>query len=303
MSFSRSHRNSYGLFRQGISTAARRPRLVGLLYGVNLVAGFIVTVPIYLALNSATATTGFSSELATQFDIVLWADVLEDALPTLVGLFSQLFWIFPVVLLWKAVASIGIIVTLYSRGLQSFWHGVGEYSGRAIVLALAFLVPVAALGVGIAISVFILSAIWPGEVGGFWIFVVFIPVSLVIGLSVLDLMHDYARMELVIGTKTVGKSVLSGVLWPFRHFNSIGLYAGWFVIALILLSVPTMIDVRTGGLWGVFILQQLFLFARAGVTVAWFGSEIELYDTALMGELPAIARVEAEPAFGEERQP
>jgi len=96
---------------------------------------------------------------------------------------------------------------------------------------------------------------------------------------------------------------LSGVLWPFRHFNSIGLYAGWFVIALILLSVPTMIDVRTGGLWGVFILQQLFLFARAGVTVAWFGSEIELYDTALMGELPAIARVEAEPGFAEKNQP
>ncbi len=229
---------SYGYFRQGILTAGRRPALAGLLYGVNLVIGLLVTVPIYLALNSATATTGFSSDLATQFDIALWADVMEDALPALTGLLSQLFWIFPLILLWKAVASIGIICTLHTQGLRSFWQGIGEYAGRAILLAIAFLVPIAALLIGIGISIFVLSAIWPGEVGVYWIYLVFLPVSLVAGLALLDLMHDYARMELVIGKKKVLESILTGLSWPFRHFNSIGLYLVWFVIALILLAIP-----------------------------------------------------------------
>ncbi|GMQ81001.1 MAG: hypothetical protein BMS9Abin05_0431 [Rhodothermia bacterium] len=291
---------SYGYFRRGISTAVRRPALAGLLYGVNLVIGLLVTVPIYLALNSATATTGYSSDLATQFDIVLWVDVMEDTRPVLTGLLFQLFWIFPLILLWKAVASVGVICTLHTQGLRSFWQGIGEYAGRAILLAVTFLVPIAALFIGIVVSFFILSAVWPGEVGAYWINLVFLPVSLVAGLALLDLMHDYARMELVIGKKKVLESILKGFSWPFRHFKSVGLYVVWFVIALLLLAIPTIIDVRPGGLWAVFAVQQLFLFGRAGVTVGWFGSEIDLYDSALTAELPAIARVEAEPRLAEE---
>jgi len=288
-----------GYFRQGISNMARRPGLAGLLYGVNLVIGLLVTIPVYLALDAATATTGFSSDLATQFDITLWADVMEDAFPTLRGLLNQLFWIIPLILLWKTVASVGIISTLHTRGVRSFGQGIGEHAGRAIVLALAFLVPVIALFVGLGISVFILTAIWSGEVGGFWVILVFLPLTLVGGLALLDLMHDYARMELVIGEKKVVESILKGLSWPFRHFDSIGLYLAWFVVALLLLAIPTLIDIRPGGLWGVFVVQQFFLFTRAGVTIGWFGSEIDLYDSAQTADLPAIARVEAEPHLTE----
>ena len=285
-------------FKQGFAAATARPGLVGLLYAFGLVVALIVTVPIFLTLASVTGTSGFSPVLSAQFDVALWADIMEDAGSTFQALQLQLFWIIPFFLLWKTASSVGVISTLYTNGATSFWEGLGEYTGRAVLLALVFLVPIVALSVGIAVVTFALTMIWTGEVGGYWIFVVILPVMIVLGFALLDLMHDYARMELVIGNKPVMESMISGLTWPFRNGGAAVLYAGWFIVALILIAVPTIIDLRPGGLWGVFLLQQIVLFVRAATTVGWFGSEVAYYDAVVTAEMPSIA--EEEPTFTKE---
>ncbi len=283
---------SQQFFRHGISTARSRPGLAGLVYGMNLIVGVILTVPIYIALSSVTGASGFASELTGQFDITLWTDIMEDAGPAFQALIGQLIWIIPVYFLWKMASSVGIIHTLDTKGARSFWHGVGEYTGRAVLLGLVFLVPLIVLGVGIAIAVVVLTIIFPGEAGMYWIYVVFLPVSLVLGAALIDMMHDYARMELVIGGRPVMESWLSGIRWPFRYGGADALYASWFVIAGVILIVPTVIDLNMGGIWTVFLVQQIVLFLRATASVGWFGSEVLFYQTATAAVEPVLADVE-----------
>ena len=278
-----------GNFSNGFNSALNRPGLAGLLYGFHLILAVIITVPIYLTIGSTTSITGFSSELAQQFDIALWMDIMEDAAPTFQAMQFQLLWIVPLFLLWKVAASVGIIHTLNSEGMRGFWQGVGEHTGRAVLLALVFLVPLIVLVIGVAILIFVLGLLFSGEVGLFWIYAVLLPTILICGFATLDLMHDYARMELVIRRKPVMESMMTGISWPFRHGGSVAIYVGWFVIAGLALALPTVIDIRPGGFWGVFLLQQVFLFVRAGITVGWFGSEISYYHSVVSTELPLIA--------------
>ena len=279
-------------FKHGIATAQSRPGLAGLLYGMNLIIGLILTVPVYIALSSVTGASGFAADLTNQFDITLWADIMEEAEPAFQALVGQLIWILPVYFLWKVASSVGIIHTLDTSGVRSFWHGIGEYTGKAVLLGLVFLVHLIVLGVGIAITVVVFGMIWPGEAGVFWIYFVFMPVSFVLGAAVIDMMHDYARMELVIGERPVMESWLSGIRWPFRYGGADSLYVAWFVVAGIMLVLPTIIDLNMGGIWLVFLVQQIVLFLRATATVGWFGSEVLFYQTAVAAKEPVLADVE-----------
>lgn len=279
-------------FKYGIETARSRPGLAGLLYGVNLVVGLIVTVPIYLALSSATGSTGFAADMASQFDITLWTDVMEKAAPAFQALVGQLFWILPLYFLWKVASSVGIIHTLESRGVHSFWHGVGEHTRKAVLLGLVFLVPLIAIGIGVAILIVVLQIVWSGEAGSYWTFILILPVTLILGVALIDLMHDYARMELVIGRKPVMEAFIAGLKWPFQHTGSVGLYVGWFLLAGVVLLLPTIIDLNMSGLWLVFLVQQIVLFLRATMSVGWFGSEVLYYQTAMAEQEPMLANVE-----------
>jgi len=281
----------------GLTGIRRRPGLVLLLFGTNLALAFVLSVPVYIMLGSAVGATGFSEELARGFDIVLWFDLIEEMGDVLQALQFQLLWMIPLYLVWKAAASAGLIHALRGDAVRSFWEGVGRYTGRAVLLGLAFLVS-AVLGIiGVVMVALVLATAWPGEVGAFWINFVLAPTLLISVLAVLDLMHDYARMAIVIDEKKVMAAALTGLAWPFRHGQASRLYLVWFVPAALLLVLPTVFDMNaaaaTGGaIWGLFLVQQGLLLARAAVTVGWFGSETALYEAVRLREMPLIAAAE-----------
>ncbi len=284
-------------FTAGLNGVRRRPGLVVLIYAMNLVLAFVLSVPIYIALGSTVGGTGFDADLAGGFDFVLWADIIEEAGEALGALQFQLLWMIPLYLIWKAAASIGLIHALRGDDARSFWQGVGRYTGKAVLLGLLFLVLVLVGVVGLLIVAVGLSAIWPGEVGAFWINFVTLPTLAISGLAVLDLMHDYGRMALVVDEKKVFKAMFTGLAWPFKHGSASGLYVAWFVPAAVLLLLPTVLDMNvaaaTGGaIWGLFLMQQILMLLRAAVTVGWFGSETALYETIRLREMPLIAEEE-----------
>ncbi len=86
--------------------------------------------------------------------------------------------------------------------------------------------PLGLLSSGLAIAVGVLSVFWPGEVGTFWINLVILPTLAISGLAVLDLMHDYARMALVVDEKKVFKAMFTGLAWPVKHWPASGHYLG-----------------------------------------------------------------------------
>jgi hypothetical protein len=278
---------SHRFIQYGINTARSRPGLAGLLYGLNLITGLILTVPIYIVLSNATAETGFATELKNQFDVMLWTNIMQDAGPTLMALLAQLIWIVPVYMLWKIASSVGIIHTLAADGARSFWQGVGEHTGSAVLVALLFLAPLIVLGIGLAIIIGILLWVFPGEIGSYWTQFLILPILLVLGVALIDLMHDYARMSLVVKRKPVVESFLAGLAFPFRHGMSSTIYIAWFIVGAVLLLLPTLSAMWVGGIWLLFFVQQIALFLRAATSVGWFASELALYEASV--EAPAIA--------------
>ncbi len=286
-------------FTAGFKGIRRRPGLVVLIYAMNLMMALILSIPVYIALSSTVGGTGFDADLAGGFDFVLWADIIEEASEALGALQFQLLWMIPLYLIWKAAASVGLIHALRGGDVRSFWQGVGRYTGKAVLLGLPFLV-LAVIGfVGLLVVAGVLSAFWPGEVGAFWINLVTLPTLAISGLAVLDLMHDYGRMALVVSDQKVLRATGIGIAWPFKHGKASGLYVVWFVPAALLLLLPTVLGMTvaaaTGGaIWGRFLMQQILLLLRAAVTVGWFGSETALYETIKFQEMPLIASEEKE---------
>ena len=283
--------------RAGFAAVRKRPGLVVLTYAVNLVLAFILALPIYMALSKVVGPAGFGSELVRQFDVVLWADIMEKAGIVLSALWAQLFWMIPLYLVWKAALSVGLIHALRDGGeVRSFWSGVGRYAARAVGLGLIFgLLALVWIGGVILLSV-ALALVWNGEVGAFRIFFVFAPSMIVLGLALIDMMHDFGRIALVVEDEKIARAFRTGLAWPFRHATAFAVYAAWFLLAAVALSIPTLLDVNLRGIWGLFFLQQIFLFLRAAATVGWFGSEFALFEAVRLREAPLIATEESIPA-------
>ena len=89
----------------GFTGIRRRPGLVVLIYAMNLMMAFILSIPVYIALGSTVGGTGFDADLAGSFSIVLWADIIEEAGEALGALQFQLLWMIPLYLIWKAAAT------------------------------------------------------------------------------------------------------------------------------------------------------------------------------------------------------
>ena len=283
----------------GLTGLRRRPGLVVLLYAMNLGLALILSIPVAMAFGSTVGPTGFGEDLAAGFDIVLWADIIEEAGEALGVMLLHLVWMIPVYLIWKAAAAVGLIHALRGDQIRPFWQGVGRYTVKGALLGVAFLV---LTGVGVVVTlgvVLALNAVWSGEVGGFWLNAVLAPTLLISLLVVLDLMHDYARTALVIGEQPVLTALATGLAWPFRHGQASRLYLVWFAPAAVLLLLPTVLDMNVAAatgdaIWGLFIAQQVMMLLRAAVTVGWFGSETAFYETTWLAEQPLIVEEEVE---------
>lgn len=285
----------------GFRSIRRRPGLVVLFYAINLVLAVVLAVPVYIVLESTVGPTGFGQELARSFDLTLWADILEEVSDLLAALQIQLLWMIPLYLVWKAAASAGLIHALRGDQGRSFWQGVGRYTAKALLVGLGFVI-LAGIGlVGVVMLAVVLSAFWPGEVGSFWITFVFAPTLVISVVAVLDLMHDYARMALVVDDQSAWNALLTGLMWPLRHGQASWLYLAWFVPAAALLLLPTLFEMNAAAatgfaVWGLFFIQQVLLLLRSAVTVGWFGSETALYETIRLREMPLIAEQEEDVA-------
>lgn len=291
-------------FSAGLRSIARRPGLVVLIYAINFIVAFLLALPIAIALGGKLAVYGFGTDMTESLDLVLLVEVLERAGDLFGMLWVQFLWMIPLWLVWKAASRAGLIHALRGDAIRSFWQGVGRYTGRAVLISLLFLVPVIGWAVAVVLLGVSLAALWPGEVGVFWTFFVAVPTLLIAGFAVLDLMQDYAVAALVIEEKSVGASVRTGYRFPIRHGQASWLYMMWFALALLALALPTVLDMAFAtatavGIWLLFIVQQLVLFARAAVTVGWLGSEAALYETVWFREAPLIAE-EAASATSEE---
>jgi hypothetical protein len=263
----------------GFRALRARPGLVVLLFAFNLVLAFVLAVPIGAVLGSALEGTGFDADLAERLDIVLLTDILVQHGSLFRILAAQLFWIVPVVLAWKAAFGVGLVHALRDDGTGSFWTGVGRYFGRSFGLALLYLVPV-----GFVLFVCVLAGLGldaiSGEVGTVRTWTVVVPAFVAIGLAKMDLFQDYGRIAIVVEDRGVFAAFVDGVRFTLRHWSAFLLYLLWLLPAALLWLFPTVLEAALGASLGVFLLQQILMFLRAGATVGWIGSEVAFFESA-----------------------
>ena len=263
---------------EGWSASLKRPGLAGLLYAGNLVLGIILSIPILMAFSQAVSETGYSPELAKEFDIALWADLMQESGPMVSTMLRQLFWIIPVFYLWKVGSTIGVVYAMRGERDGSFWAGLGKYGGRALLLGLPFVAMAVVAIVGILLLTVVLGFALPGEVIQFWIRFVGAPILILMLLAILDLMHDFARLELVLRERPVMTSWWAGIGWFFRSGSAQAIYLTWLIISVVALIVPFWVDLAMGGLFLAFLFQQALLYVRSLVTVGWLTSEVMLFE-------------------------
>ena len=280
--------------KAGLRAAGRRPGLAVLVYGAHAVLGLWLTAPLYAALAAAVADTGFSADLAASFDLVLWWDLLERAGTPFADLTRQLLWTLPVYLLLHVALTVGLIHALRMGGGWSFWTGVGRYTARGLALAALYLLPTVLWLILCIALAGLLMVLWTGSVATFWTLGVVTPLLLLGGWAGVDLMRDYGTIALVAGGQSVSSAWSTGLAWPFRYPAAGLLYGGWMLVALLLLLAPAALEVALNAatapaIWGLFAVQQLCLLLRAGTTVAWLGSEVDVFEVVQAREAPLIA--------------
>lgn len=267
---------------RGIVKAASRRSLILLLYLVGLGVAVLLAVPVFRVVNTLFGSSGFSGELAHRFDIVLWMDMMEKGGTALAATLRQFFWAIPLFLVWKVASQVGLVYALKDDGKASFWEGVSRYTLRGLLLAAIYLLVGGAL---VKILWVILVAIIKGlgEPGQFWTAMVIAPLLSIVILASFDVMHDYARMRLVLRGDGIWKSFLSGSFFPIRRLSAQFLYTLWFLVGGMLWLLPFWLDgafakTVVAGMLGAFLVQQIVILARHGVTVAWIGSEVSYFE-------------------------
>lgn len=273
--------------KEGFGKAAHRRSLILLLYLATLGLAMILAVPVFRGVDLAFGTSGFSRELAEKFDVILWVNALKGLGSTLSATISQFFWAIPLFIVWKVASQVGLVHALQGQADKPFWEGVGRHTVRGLGLAVIFLL----------LALFLVVAVWivlGGLLSGmddpglswtpqqYWTVMAVGPAITILILAALDLMHDYARMHLVLRGQGIWESFIAGLGWPFRRFSAVAVYGFWLILGAAFWTLPFLIDyvlakTTTGGILGAFALQQIAILVRNGVSVGWIGSEVSLF--------------------------
>lgn len=277
----------------GVQAIRLRPLLIGLLYVLNLVIALLISIPLLIVMQSAVSGSGWSNELATTFDPALWADIFERSPDLLITLLAQLFWVIPMYLVWNVLSLTGLAHAL-SRGAQgSFWTGLGRYGMRAIRLGVLFLGMMIVAFMLLGLMALFANVLFQSAASTWWVNLIFMPILTLVVFAVLDLAHDFARLELIFSERSIGSAWTAGFAWLWRSYAANAVYIVWMLAAVVTVLVATGLDFAMGGLVFAFLVQQLFMLARAAITVGWIGSEIAVWEAETRNHEPAIAEAGA----------
>jgi hypothetical protein len=282
-----------GIFKaigQGLATTIRKPRLLAILWIVNIVYAAVVAFPLVFIAQTELGHSYLGSNVRP-FDLMGLGEALlkyQDAVPAVIGglVVSALLFLGLYVFL-----NGGIIGRLLDRDgrvtLQAFFGDCGRYFWKFVRLFLASLVFLI-LTFGVILR--LLSAflnLWIENAWTEWTSVILENLHFLIALLLLSVVHmvfDYARIALVADEETKALRALGHALnfLKKRFFRSWALYllimAGFvagtvfFYSVFGLFSGPTALFVLLGFVW-----MQLNLLFRIWVKTLFFAAQAEFY--------------------------
>lgn len=275
---------------QGIRTTLRKPRLLVILWVVNIVYAAVVAFPLVFIAQTELGHSYLGSNVRP-FDLMALGEAIlkyQDAAPAVIGglVVSALLFLGLYVFL-----NGGIIGRLLDRDgrvtLQAFFGDCGRYFWRFVRLFLASLVfLILTFGVILRLLSALLN-LWIENAWTEWTSVILRNLHFLVALLLLSIVHmvfDYARIAVVADEETKVLRALRQALdfLKKRFFRSWALYlliiAGFvagtvfFYAVFGRLSGPTALFVLLGFVW-----MQLNLLFRIWVKALFFAAQAEFY--------------------------
>ncbi|UFH53836.1 hypothetical protein [Spirosoma sp. KNUC1025] len=274
----------------------RSVRVLSLIYGITLIMGLLVAFPFYNTLIVEDQNSLAFLKLLDGFDYTIYSDFMHRSKRTLTPLMSVGRWLGLAYLFLSVFFAGGILArfTQFSSvrlsdsfTIGAFWQACSYYVARLLGLfavTLLFVIVGAGLWLVIGTILALILSDTLTERGQFWIGLLFFTLFALTAAFILCI-GDYAKVLMIRDDESnafrafgrAGRLVLRN---PVRTY---GLYCLFILIGTGLFGLYFLIDeaIPIRGWLTIlimFIVQQLFIFARVGLKVWWLGTAYGVYE-------------------------
>jgi hypothetical protein len=274
--------------RSGWQAAVGRPRLVATLWFWNLLMGGIVGLGVSRWLAAAFNWSPVADQALERFRFGLLAELTQyDRFSPFTFLGGAVLALMIVAALSNALLAAGVLEVLVSEDprplLHRFFRGAGHFFGRFVRLLIVTGVALILLWIVMGmITRPIVRALGESSWERTWIAVALGRFALLgVFVALLMAVLDVARAQVAsspVEQRGMLRAWLRSVPIVFRNIGTIGgiyvvLGACWVALALIGLAIVFAVTpAHWAAIWLLILLQQAFMFARAGIRVARAGA-------------------------------
>jgi len=282
--------NILSAYSKGFGHAIRYPRMLLIIYAVNLIISLLVALPMKDVLNHTAGNSMMLTNLVKTYDSAALSDVTQASDMALSALRSQVLWAGFIYLLINIFFTGGILQTVSNRTFTvgTFFSGCGRNFFRFFFLGLVFLAVHAFFFALVAIPTgFVLKAM--SQNPNFNELVVY-KVLTVAGavylffLAYVFMANDYSKSFLVYrNSSNVVKAYSQGFRFVNRHFTKT------YLLLLFLIAAPVAfvllyfyVDVKVTAvsrfvIYLSFALMQFFVISRIWVRFWLLSSQYEMF--------------------------
>lgn len=282
--------NIVSAYSKGLGHAVRYPRMLLIIYAVNLIISLLVALPMKDVLNQTAGNSMMLSNLVKTYDSAALSDVTQAADMALSALRSQVLWAGVIYLLINIFFTGGILQTVANQNFTvgTFFSGCGRNFFKFFLLGLIFLlvhlffIAIVSLPTG-----FILKAL--SQRPDFNELVVYKTLAIAFGvylffLGYVFMANDYSKSFLILkNSSNIVKAYSKGFRYVNRHFTKAYLLLLFLIVApLAFFALYFYVDVKVTAIskfviYLSFALMQFFIMSRIWVRFWILSSQYEMF--------------------------
>lgn len=295
-------------YSSGFKAALNTKKLSATIYIITIMMALILAIPFGSTIEKEAGNSMAFTNLLKDFDYTVYKDFMDQSAKAIQPYIQAAIWMGVFYLIFTIFFEGGILTVLRRKedkfSLRFFWEASAKYFSRFFRLAIyAMLFQLAAAVVVLGVLSKILSSASDtvqSEASLIYIGLIGIIIYILIFIFLL-VVTDYAKVMLVENEEyRPFRTILRSFGFVFRHFlTAYFLYLFLLVVPILLFiiyfRVEDGIGMSSGGkIFIIFIIQQVFVWARIFIKIWTLGSELNLYRKFEKKEESA----EGEPVFG-----
>jgi len=307
----------------GFQQSLRSPRMILILYAVNILTALILALPFMNTLKASFGYSGIVENLVNGFDYTTFSNFMFYSGKGIYAILAGIKWLVLAYFIISTFLTGGILRTLNKEKFttSTFFAGSAYNFFRLLGLSAIMIITqiIFALLVYVPMSL-IIDSIYPSVSSEITLYyVVFVAIFIHMLLFLLAAMiGDYAKFYLVLDDSfNIFKGFWKGVKYVFTNFfKTYSLYFILFILPSVFmylyLYLEKDIKMATGiGILIVFILQQVFIILRVILRVWVLASQLKIYSDdfikskdmqQIVMEVDDIEDIEEEPLKEEEKK-